>query len=124
MTDTQKPRCPDCGSAMIWENQRRRGQTPHYRWRCGRCRRLQAAHKLTAEAFTSMAADQDNGCAICGSIEPLVIDHDHRCCPPATSCANCRRGLLCNTCNRFMGLAKDNAVLLVNAAVYLLMFDV
>ena len=44
-------------------------------------------------------------CEGCGSIENLVIDHDHDCCPEASAtnkerlCGKCTRGTLCRDCN-------------------------
>lgn len=59
-------------------------------------------------------AAQDGKCYLCGDpLDPdaykaIVIDHDHRCCPPAKSCAVCRRGLACTLCNKLIGLAYDD----------------
>jgi transcription elongation factor Elf1 len=50
-------------------------------------------------------------CPICGSEEPLVVDHDH-----STSKV---RGLICNHCNLVLGHAKDNIETLKNAIKYL-----
>lgn len=50
-------------------------------------------------------------CPICGSEEPLVIDHDH-----ATSEV---RGLICDSCNLGLGKFKDNIQSLKNAISYL-----
>lgn len=41
------------------------------------------------------------GCANpkCENVVGLQVDHDHSCCPGATSCGECVRGLLCRACN-------------------------
>jgi hypothetical protein len=65
--------------------------------------------------------EQDNKCAICKS-EFLItpdLDHDHRCCPQDKMCAKCVRGLLCETCNRGLGMFKDSIDLLKLAVEYL-----
>lgn len=119
---SSKPLCPKCGVEMTYELHRKRSATEYRRWRCGRCRALSANHGLTAQAFEQIRTSQHGGCAICGSVEALVVDHDHSCCPAGKSCEKCRRGLLCQTCNRMLGLGKDNALLMTSAAVYLLAF--
>lgn len=53
-------------------------------------------------------------CAICGSSEPLVVDHDHS--------TGKIRGMLCNHCNRGLGHFRDDPMLLEFARVYLLVF--
>jgi hypothetical protein len=54
-------------------------------------------------------------CAICGIPEPehkmFDVDHDHK--------TGKVRGLLCTNCNRMLGHARDNGVILRNAADYL-----
>ena len=52
-------------------------------------------------------------------IKRLVIDHDHACCPGTRSCGKCVRGLLCNWCNRLLGMAFDNPAILAGAIQYL-----
>lgn len=38
----------------------------------------------------------------------LVVDHDHTCCPGATSCGACVRGLICHHCNVAAGMLNDD----------------
>jgi hypothetical protein len=63
------------------------------------------------------------GCQICGakpqSHRRLVIDHDHQCCPKTPTCGNCNRGLLCDRCNKVLGLIKENKNLLEKMKQYL-----
>ena len=51
-------------------------------------------------------------CTICGVDDDLVVDHDHR--------ANKIRGMLCNRCNKGLGLFKDDPELLEFARIYIL----
>lgn len=63
------------------------------------------------EVFAAMWQVQDGRCYLCGDdlmAEQAFIDHDHRCCPPARSCAYCRRGLACPNCNSLVGFARDD----------------
>ena len=79
-----------------------------------------------AQAYTSALANQQGVCAIClqaetvigrgGAVKALAADHDH-----ITGRA---RGLLCWRCNTLVGLAKDNPSLLVEAANYLVNYQV
>jgi hypothetical protein len=50
-------------------------------------------------------------CVICGSVEKLVVDHDHK--------TGEIRGMLCNHCNRGLGHFRDDPMLLEFAAQYL-----
>jgi len=96
---------------------------------CNRSRRRDALireHGLTPERFAQMVIDQGGKCAICG-LSPRrqgtvtwVIDHNHDCCPGETGCGDCVRGLLCNGCNRAMGMFGDDPDALLAAAAYLL----
>ena len=104
---------------MIWENKRRQGAKAAYRWRCGRCRYLRASHGLRHNEYRDLVDAQEWVCAVCGHEDTLVIDHDHSCCKAGKSCQKCRRGLLCNTCNRMLGLGLDDPIVLLNGFLYL-----
>lgn len=76
---------------------------------------LLASYGLTPDGFSQMLELQGDSCAICrtktwGRPSPS-IDHCH-----STSVV---RGLLCNDCNRGLGLFKDNPEALENAAKYI-----
>jgi len=69
--------------------------------------------------YRSMITDEDlvellktECCTICGSIEKLVVDHDHK--------NNFVREMLCNHCNRGLGHFRDDPELLEFARIYLL----
>ena len=72
---------------------------------------------LTIEQFDEMNADQNGKCAICGGVDTrgpshkLSIDHCH-------TTGNIR-GLLCNNCNRGLGLLGDTKEALEKALFYL-----
>jgi hypothetical protein len=75
---------------------------------------------LTVEEYDQMMERQGKVCAICnrpphvvmnGSVKRLAVDHDH-----ATGRV---RGLLCDHCNRGMGLLRDSVETLKKAVEYL-----
>jgi D-lyxose ketol-isomerase len=78
---------------------------------------------LTLLDFRNLEKEQNNVCAICGNPEtkiqygkvmPLSVDHNHN--------TNKVRGLLCNKCNRALGLLDIdnlNIELLVSSISYL-----
>ncbi|SDT83742.1 Recombination endonuclease VII [Gordonia westfalica] len=76
---------------------------------------------ITPEEY---AAAMNRGCDICGErVGALHIDHDHSCCPPRSkqwrTCGQCVRGFLCGSCNRGLGLLKDDPNVLRSAIEYL-----
>ena len=78
-------------------------------------------YNLTEEQYREMLIAQNNLCAICGTDKPtgkwkvFAVDHNHK--------TGEVRELLCNECNRGIGLLKDNAELLQKAADYILKHD-
>jgi hypothetical protein len=87
---------------------------PHYKTR--------ANFNLSDEQIAALFAEPK--CWICGTRDPgqraFSIDHDHSCCANAgESCGQCVRGLLCGSCNRALGLLRDDPSILMAAADYL-----
>lgn len=67
---------------------------------------LKHKYGMTHDDFLDMLADQDGKCAICGSEDSkrkgdkhLHVDHNHQ--------TGKVRGLLCNSCNRGLGLLGE-----------------
>lgn len=74
---------------------------------------LKYKYGLTLEDYQNMFERQNGVCAICEEIEEgrmLAVDHDHK--------TNKVRGLLCGSCNRALGLFKDNPELISRAKEY------
>jgi len=80
---------------------------------------LKRKHGVTKEEYEWMLKSQDGKCAICGTTQPdnagvkstMCVDHDH--------VTGKNRGLLCNRCNRVLGLMLDSPELFRHAAAYL-----
>lgn len=76
---------------------------------------------ITVEQYDQILATQGGGCALCGTDRGsitcggkprrLAVDHDHE--------TGCVRGLLCEGCNRGIGLLRDDPDLLRRAADYI-----
>jgi len=71
---------------------------------------LKKKYGLTLLDYDLMVDEQGGQCAICGAEEKLYVDHDHN--------TGKIRGLLCNTCNRAIGLLKDDSLTVYKAAEY------
>lgn len=81
---------------------------------------LRSKYNITLSDYDTLLKAQNNGCAICGKTpeengKRLAVDHDHE--------TKGIRGLLCDTCNRGIGLLKDSARLLYIAAEYVTMYQ-
>ena len=75
---------------------------------------------FTFDAYADMADAQGHKCVICGNpeteivqgkVKQLAVDHDH-----ATGKV---RELLCQACNKMLGHAKDDPIILARAIAYL-----
>ena len=79
---------------------------------CGRWRTLAKQYGLSRAQWDQLLESQNGVCALCDGpnidSRSFNVDHDHSCCgPDKAACANCIRGLLCDTCNRLIGLAEQ-----------------
>lgn len=79
----------------------------------GRKNHLRRKFGISLAQYDAMLARQYGCCAICRQPEGerrFCVDHDH-----TTGAVRC---LLCDRCNRLIGLAGENSQLLCNAAAY------
>lgn len=95
-----------------------RAKNPEYYKRRHRKYVLMQNYNITEEQYAEMLVSQNGCCAICDTPTPtgkwkvFAVDHDHK--------TGKVRELLCNECNRGIGLLKDNPELLIKAAEYLI----
>jgi hypothetical protein len=89
---------------------------------CKEFKTLERKYGINKEEYLNLVKKQNNKCAICnkeqrvhkeqiGQKKRLSVDHDHK--------TNKIRGLLCDTCNRAIGLLGDDLVIVRNALTYL-----
>ncbi len=72
---------------------------------------LKTNYGITLQEFDAMVAEQDGRCAICSTVAPLNVDHNHL--------TGEVRGLLCRQCNTGIGSLKESAEIMRSAAAYL-----
>lgn len=81
---------------------------------------LMKSYKITTEEYNMLLEAQNNMCAICSKNASelsnnrkkyLCVDHCH--------VSGKVRGLLCDTCNRALGMFKDSVAILENAIAYI-----
>ena len=67
---------------------------------------------FSPELFDRLLLNQNGCCAICQDSTTLVADHSHT--------SGKTRGLLCNRCNRVLGLVVEDALILQSMIGYIL----
>ena len=83
----------------------------------GRQRKLKRKYGITHDDYLDMLEDQNGCCLGCGASaedQPygvLDVDHNHK--------TEKVRGLLCNPCNRLLGLSGDSSKVLLSLVSYL-----
>jgi hypothetical protein len=73
---------------------------------------LRHKYGITHDEYQEMLDAQGGGCAICGKqpqdgARRMAVDHDHACCPGWKTCGECIRGILCVTCNMWLGFYEN-----------------
>lgn len=111
-----KSNCKDCHneySKTIWYPKNKEKQIfSSSNWkRRNKNKVLATKYKTTEKAIVALFSISGNKCKICHSTNDLCIDHNH--------VSKKLRGILCNNCNKALGLFKDNINLLKNAIEYL-----
>jgi len=118
-------KCPGCDRALplteFGKDSTRCGKPR--RW-CKACesehtrnRLLLKRYGISLVEYQILYAKQNGACGVCGNkyessgIGGLVVDHDHN--------SGAVRGLLCQNCNKFLGLAFDSPELLQKGIEYI-----
>lgn len=99
--DGLQERCKDCCKSHYYNS----GYTNRQRELA-----LKKKYGMTLLDYDLMVDEQGGQCAICRAEEKLYVDHNHD--------TGKIRGLLCNTCNRAIGLLKDDSLTIYKAAEY------
>lgn len=80
---------------------------------------LKSKYGITQKGYDNLLEKQHGQCALCGSMDTgkkginhFAVDHCH--------ITGKVRGLLCNNCNRALGLFKEDPITLANAVEYVL----
>lgn len=96
----------------------------HAQRRQRRASSVQRTYGLSADDLTALWKDQGGRCAGCGNkvgvVKAPAVDHDHALERAGFDKRDTVRGLLCSTCNRYLGHIGDDPVKLIRLAMYLL----
>lgn len=111
--DNLRPNCKFCESKRVNDWQKK--QPPEKKYSLNRKKVLEK-YGMTIEDYKDYMKKQNGCCWICGVNESengrkLSVDHDH-------TNGNVR-GLLCQKCNKALGLFQDDPNLLLKAMIYL-----
>ncbi len=116
-SDGKSYRCKNCDTEA---RQKWADQNPERSYNSARGRQLKHKYGISLLEYEQMLAEQGGKCYLCGATENstggerkdwnFAVDHNHT--------TGKVRGLLCNNCNRGLGLFRDNPELLRKAAEY------
>jgi hypothetical protein len=117
--DGKSYRCKDCDDVA---RKKWRDNNPSRSKESVRGRNLKHKYGITLEEYKKMFKEQGECCLICRTTENTVsgdrfskisfaVDHDHS--------SGKVRGILCNQCNRALGMFKDRKDILESAIKYL-----
>jgi len=98
------------GQTIIKEYSRRYFNTQHGK-AVRRKGHLLRKYNMTLQEYEQRSQQQSGACLICGQKKKLYVDHNHE--------TNIVRGLLCCTCNLFVGKVESNGKLLEVIKQYL-----
>lgn len=125
MTRAKPRRCVDCAKAgrPLTRPAPHPGPRCATDWRAKKSERRTTAQEkrlidtyaIDLDEYEAIKAYQDGKCAICqratGASKALAVDHDHA--------TGYNRGLLCGTCNKTLGHARDQIEFFERAIEYL-----
>ncbi len=120
--------CLACNEWKPWLQFRPSAKNPHTGkssncTECARWNLIKRTYGISKLQWDSIFEAQGGVCALCDGLNAngynLHVDHDHACCGNTRGCLNCVRGLLCDTCNRMLGLAEQKPKLRELFAFYL-----
>lgn len=84
---------------------------------------LMKSYKITPDKFSEILKLQNNCCAICGKNQDMLVGHKKYLCVDHCHVSGKVRGLLCDSCNRALGLFKDSEIMLTKAIEYVKMYS-
>lgn len=96
-----QPNCKKCANEYKREWLHR--SRDNVRWNT-----LWSKYRLRREDWNQMFDCQQGLCAICRQNTATHVDHDHSCCPVSPTCGRCVRQLLCDSCNKILGVLESN----------------
>lgn len=109
---------PEYRKAQILYQKMWRRKNPHRMAQAKKKCILKQQYGLSVQEYLLLIQKQNGGCAICGGKNirknnktGLCVDHNH--------ITGNTRGLLCDQCNRGLGLLKDSVDILSKAVKYL-----
>lgn len=110
--------CKPCAieRAKSWYYENREQHLERLRGDKSRNNHYKTRFKISLDDFINLSELQKFICANPGCNEAakdqrngvLVVDHDRSCCSGTNSCGTCLRGLLCQGCNKALGLLKED----------------